>query len=78
MFSKNHHLGRNIWHDIVPVTAFALALLLTFWMLPKLLPTHWSVDNHAASYLRETTDVPKLRRWTTVWPTVVRFDRPMM
>jgi hypothetical protein len=84
VFSKNHRPGRIAGHDSVPVAAFALTLLLTFRaheysdMLPKLLPTHWSIDHGVASYQRERTDIRKRRQWTTVWPTVVRFDRPVM
>jgi hypothetical protein len=84
MFSKNHRPGRIIWHDIVSVPAFALGLLLTFWtyqysdLPPKLLPTHGSIQHGAASSQRERTDIPKHRQWTTVWPTVVRFDRPII
>jgi hypothetical protein len=84
MFSKNHRPGRVIWQDIGSLAAFALALLLTFWtyqysgLLAKLLPTHWSIDHSMATYQRERTDIPKYRGWTTVWPTVVRFDRPVI
>jgi len=74
MFPKSDHRGRIIWRDIVPIAAFALALLLTFWtrpysdMPPNSLPTHASIQHRAASD----------QRWTTVWPTVVRFDRPVV
>ena len=84
MISKNHRAGRIIWHDIVPLAAFALAVLLTFWtyqysdLLSKLPPTHWSIEHGVASHQRERTDIPKQRPWTTVWPTVVRFDRPVI
>ena len=84
MFSKNHRPARIVWHDIVPVAAFALALLLTLLtnqysdMLPKLLPAHWSIDHREATYRRESIDIPKHRQWMTVWPTVVRFDRPVI
>jgi hypothetical protein len=84
MFSKNHHPGRMILHDIVPVAGFALVLLITFWtyqyldLLTKLLPAHWRIEHSVASYQGERTDIPKHRQWTTVWPTVVRFDRPVI
>jgi hypothetical protein len=45
-------------------------------MLSKLLPTRWSVDHDVASYQREKIDISRHRQWTTVWPTVVRFNRP--
>jgi hypothetical protein len=82
MFSKNHRSGQITGHDIVAVIAFALALSLPFSiheysdMLSKLLPTRWSVDHDVASYQREKIDISRHRQWTTVWPTVVRFDRP--
>jgi hypothetical protein len=81
MFSKNHRPGRIISYGSVPVAAFAL--VLAFWtyqysdLLPKLLPTHPSIEHGVPSYQRERTDIPKHRQWTTVWPTVVRFDRPV-
>jgi hypothetical protein len=82
MFSKNHHPGRIILHDIVPLAGFALLLtFLTYQyshLLPKLLPTHCTIEHGVASYQRERTDIPKHRQWTTVWPTVVRFDRPVI
>lgn len=84
MFSKNHRSERIIGHHVVPVAAIVLVLLLTFWthqcfdMLPKLLSTHWSIDHGVASYQGERTDIPKHRQWTTIWPTVVRFDRPLI
>jgi len=84
IFSKNYRFGRMIGHHIVPVSAFALVLLLTFLthqysdMLPKLLSMHWSIDQGVASHQGERTDIPKHRQWTTVWPTVVRFDRPLI
>ena len=79
MFSTNHHPGQIIWYDIVPVTALALALLLTFWtyQYSKLLPTG-SIEHGVASYQRGRNDIPKHRQWTTVWPAVVRFDRPVI
>jgi hypothetical protein len=83
MFPKNRP-GRIIWHDLVPVAGFALALLLTLWtyeysdLLPKWLPTQWSIEHGVASYQRERTDIRKHGQWTTVWPTVVRFDRPVI
>jgi hypothetical protein len=78
MFSKGHRPGRIIWHDIVSVAAFALALGLTFWTYQHsdLLPTHWSIDQSAPYSQRERAEISKHREWTTVWPTVVRFDRP--
>ena len=82
MFQKNERAGQIIWHDILPVVALASALLLTFWtrqssdLPPNSLPTHWSIDHRVTSYQRERIDIPKHRQWTTVWPTVVRFDRP--
>jgi hypothetical protein len=66
--------GRIIWRDIVPIVAFALALLLTFWtrqysdMPPNSSPTHSNIQYRAAGY----------QRWTAIWPTVVRFDRPVV
>ena len=80
MFSKNHRPGSIISYDI-PFVAFAL--LLAFWtyqysdLLPNLLPTHPNIEHGAASNQGGRTDIPKHRRWTTVWPTVVRFDRPV-
>jgi hypothetical protein len=84
MFPKNERPGQIIWHDILPVAGLASALLLTFWtrqnsdLPPNSLPMHWSIDHRVASYQRERTDIPKHRQWTTVWPTVVRFDRPVI
>jgi hypothetical protein len=80
VFSKNHRPARIVWHDIVPVAAFALALLLTLLtnQYSDMLPTHWSIDHREATYQRESTAIPKHRQWTTVWPTVVRFDRPVI
>lgn len=73
MFKKNERPGQVIWRDIVPVAAFTLALLFTFWtrqysdMPSNALPMNWSIHDRAASY----------QHWTTVWPTVARFDRPV-
>jgi uncharacterized membrane protein len=84
MFSTSRRPRRIIWHDIVPVAAFVLALSFAFWTyqyqdkFPKLLPTHWSIDHRVASHEGESVDIPKHRQWTTVWPTVVRFDRPLI
>jgi hypothetical protein len=84
MFPKKDRPGRVIWHDILPVVALASAILYTFWTrqnsdLPSnSLPLHWSIDHPAVSYQREETDIPKHLQWRTVWPTVVRFDRPVI
>lgn len=74
MFPENDRARRIIWRDIVPVMAFAVALSFTFWTHQysdtpaNSLPTHTSLPHRAASH----------QHWTKVWPTVVRFDRPVV
>jgi len=52
------------WRDVVPVVAFAAALLLTFWtrqysdLPPNSLPAHWNIHHRAASYQRSTNLSP--------------------
>jgi hypothetical protein len=82
MFPKNDRPRRIIWHDILPVVALASALLLTFLTRQNSdLPSNslsTSIDQRAVSYQRERTDILKHPEWTTVWPTVVRFDRALI
>jgi hypothetical protein len=84
IFSKNDRPVQIISHDILPVVALAFVLLLTFWtrqtsdLPPNALPMHWNIDHRVPSYQRERNGIPKHPQWTTVWPTVVRFDRPVI
>lgn len=84
MFPKNEHPGRIIWRDILPVVALASALLLTIWtrqnsdLPPNPLYMHSSIDHPVAGYQREGTDIPGHLQWMIVWPTVVRFGRPVI